>query len=255
MPYKKNLEFTPLMTFLRLSIILLLLALLIPAQAAEQDSGFDHFATGFPLIGRHEFIDCSECHIAGQFKGTPMECGLCHNNIRAPGKHPQHVPSSNFCDYCHTERTWLGARYDHIGIQDTCVTCHNNSIAIGKSASHVFTSDVCEDCHNSITFDQVARVDHASVIGVCSSCHDGFIATGMHPTHILMSFIPSTYECDDCHTTNTWITVFNHAVVGDACSSCHNGIDATGPDADHDPVINECNYCHEVTGWIPANEP
>jgi len=258
MAYKKNLEFTPLMTLLQLSLLLILLAQFIPAQAAEAEaeSGFDHFSTGFPLIGRHEFIDCSECHIAGQFKGTPMECGLCHNNIRAPGKHIQHVPSSNFCDDCHTERTWLGARYDHIGIAEACVSCHNNRIAVGKSASHILTTDVCEDCHNTITFDRVARVDHNSVIGVCSSCHNGFIATGMHPTHILMSSIPIPYECDDCHTTITWSGArFDHSIATGTCSSCHNGTDATGKPADHITTTEDCGECHTTTGWLPADEP
>lgn len=259
MAYIKNLEFTPLTTLLRLFLMLILLTLLIPAQAAEAEaeSGFDHFSTGFPLIGRHEFIDCSECHIAGQFKGTPMVCGFCHNNIRAPGKHPQHVPSSNFCDDCHTERTWLGAKYDHIGIQEACVTCHNNSIAIGKSASHILTTPVCEDCHNTITFDRVARVDHTSVIGTCSSCHDGFIATGMHPSHILITLIPTTYECDDCHTTITWLGArFDHTTAEGACSSCHNGTDATGKDADHpDDLGLDCGSCHFTTGWTPTTEP
>jgi Cytochrome c7 and related cytochrome c len=241
---------------LQLSLILILQALFTPAQAAEPESelGFDHFSTGFPLIGRHEFIDCSECHIAGQFKGTPMECGLCHNNIRAPGKHPQHVPSTNFCDDCHTERTWLGARYDHIGIAGSCVTCHNNSIAIGKSASHILTTDICEDCHNTITFDRVARVDHASVIGVCSSCHNGVVATGMHSTHIPLTST-STTECDECHTTTTWRTRFNHSLTVGNCSNCHNGVFATGPDHDDFTTSDDCLECHETTGWLPADEP
>ena len=245
MPYTKNLEFTPLMMLLRLSFILLLLALFIPAQAAEPASGFDHFATGFPLIGRHKVIDCSECHIAGQFKGTPMVCGFCHNNIRAPGKHPHHVPSSNFCDDCHTERTWLGAKYDHIGIQDACMTCHNNSIAIGKSASHILTTSICENCHNTITFDRVARVDHADVIGVCSSCHNGTVATGKHPTHI-----QTTLECDYCHTTITWSGArFDHSLATGACSSCHNGVIATGKDANHIDTTDDCGECHTTQSW------
>ena len=262
MAYIKNLEFTPLTTLLRLFLMLILLTLFIPAQAAElvleseseSESGFDHFSTGFPLIGRHEFIDCAECHIAGQFKGTPMECGFCHNDIRAPGKHLQHLPSSNFCDDCHTERTWLGAKFDHIGIQEDCQTCHNNIIAIGKSASHILSTPACEDCHNTITFDRVARVDHNSVIGICSSCLNGVIATGMDPTHILQTFIPATYECDDCHTTITWFARFDHSIAEgvSGCAICHNGIDATGPDADHDPITEDCGNCHQITGWLPA---
>ena len=203
MVYTNNLSVTRLMTLFRLSLILMMLASSNVAHAAdkgtEQATGFDHFTTGFPLIGRHELIDCSDCHIAGQFKGTPMECGLCHNGIRAPGKHLKHLPSSNFCDDCHTDRTWLGAKFDHIDVHETCQTCHNNSIAIGKSPSHILSTSVCEDCHNTITFDRVGRIDHASVIGSCSSCHNGVVATGKPAEHP-----QTTDECNSCHTVFTW---------------------------------------------------
>ena len=203
MVYTYNFSVTRLMTLFRLSLILMMLALSNVAHAAdkgaEQATGFDHFTTGFPLIGRHELIDCSDCHIAGQFKGTPMECGLCHNGVRAPGKHIKHLSSSNFCDDCHTDRTWLGAKFDHVDVHETCQTCHNNSIAIGKSPSHILSTSVCEDCHNTITFDRVGRIDHASVIGSCSSCHNGVIATGKPADHP-----QTTEECNSCHTVFTW---------------------------------------------------
>ena len=243
MPYTKNLGFTPLMTMLHLSFILLLLALFTPAQAAEPASGFDHFSTGFPLIGRHEFIDCSECHIAGQFKGTPMECGLCHNNIRAPGKHTQHVPSSNFCDDCHTERTWLGARFDHSTVTETCSSCHNGVIATGKHPTHIQTTFECDECHNTFTW-LGARFDHSTVTETCSSCHDGVIATGKHPTHIL-----TTPACEDCHNTITFdpVTRVDHTSVIGNCSSCHDG----DQDADHDPITEDCGNsgCHTTESW------
>ena len=199
-----NLVATPLINLFRLSLILMALSFTnvvqaIDATAGFDSSGFDHFSTGFPLIGRHEIIDCSDCHTAGQFKGTPMECGLCHNGARAPGKHAQHLSSSDFCDSCHTERTWLGAKFDHFDVQGECLTCHNNTIAVGKSPSHILSGAACEDCHNTITFNRVGRVDHASVIGTCSSCHNGVIATGKHPEHI-----QTTDECNSCHTVFTW---------------------------------------------------
>lgn len=188
-----------LTTALTLCLLLLLPALSHSIQAEEKTVEFDHFSTGFPLTGRHEFIDCSECHIAGQFRGTPMECGLCHNGVRAPGKDLHHFKTSNFCDDCHTEYAWQGARFDHIDIQGACQSCHNNITAIGKSPSHIASSDICEDCHNTISFDSIGRVDHASVIGTCDSCHNGIIARGKPSDH------PATTEqCNECHTTYSW---------------------------------------------------
>ena len=199
MAYTKHSQPVPLMALARLFFALLLLVLSVPAQGEEQAAGFDHFSTGFPLIGRHDRIDCSDCHIAGQFKGTPVDCGLCHNGIRAPGKHRQHLPSSNFCEDCHTEYTWLGARFDHSDVFGECEECHNNIIAIGKSPSHILSTSSCEDCHNTISFGHVSRVDHTSVLGSCSSCHNGVVATGKPADHPL-----TTDECNACHTVFTW---------------------------------------------------
>jgi len=197
MAYQNSHQITALIC---LFLILTISALPKLTHAAEPATGFDHFSTGFPLIGRHKIIDCAGCHIAGQFKGTPLECRLCHNGVRAPGKNIGHFPSNNFCDDCHAEHTWIGAKYDHIEIQQDCQNCHNNIVAIGKSPSHILTGPVCDDCHNTITFDQVGRVDHVSVIGLCTSCHNGFIATGKNPGHI-----PTNDECNLCHTVFSWL--------------------------------------------------
>jgi len=179
------------MKTIRLIFIPLLLlfgfSLSFSIQATEFDHGFDHFSTGFPLTGKHEFIECSSCHSFGQFKGTPRECFQCHDGSRADGKNPDHPPSSNFCDDCHTVYTWSGATYDHGGVTDECQNCHNNSVAIGKSASHIATTDTCEDCHNTITFTRVAKVDHTDVLGTCESCHNGVTATSKSASHIATS--------------------------------------------------------------------
>ena len=201
MVYTKNPVASQLVLFLRLSVIFLLWLSPNLAQAAEPAAGFDHFSTGFPLIGRHEFIDCADCHIAGQFKGTTTDCGVCHDGVRAPGKHAQHFPSNNLCEDCHTERTWVGARYDHVEVQQACQNCHNNVIAFGKSPSHILSGPACDDCHNTIVFDRVGKVDHSSVIGLCSSCHNGVIATGENPGHIDRK----GEECNLCHTVFSWL--------------------------------------------------
>ena len=201
---KDNHQSTSLITsFFHLLATLILVMSPHLVSAEKSETGFDHFSTGFPLIGRHEFIDCADCHIAGQFKGTPLDCGTCHNGIRAPGKNINHFPSSNFCDDCHTERTWIGARFDHIEIQQACQNCHDNNIAVGKSPSHILTGPFCDDCHNTITFSRVGKVDHSSVIGLCTSCHNGVVATGTNPGHIPIGPL-GAHECNECHTVFSW---------------------------------------------------
>lgn len=185
-------------------LIAILSAINSPLQAEERIEGFDHFTTGFPLLGRHEFLDCSSCHIGGQFKGTPLVCDLCHDGSRAPGKHAQHFPSSNSCDDCHTEDTWTGAIFDHRDIFEPCQNCHNGVVAVGKSPSHIASTDTCDDCHNTISFTNVGRVDHISVIGTCDSCHNGSVATGKPADHIVTSD-----QCNECHSTTSWLPASN----------------------------------------------
>jgi len=218
-------------------------------HAADKVESFDHFTTGFPLTGKHQFLDCSSCHIGGIFKGTPLECALCHNRSRAPGKNPEHVQSSNICDDCHTTDTWLGARFDHSGIFAPCENCHNNSVAVGISPSHIATTSTCEDCHNTITFRRVGRVDHGSVLGTCDSCHNGVKATGKSPQHIF-----TNEQCDSCHNTNTWRGArFDHINATGPCSSCHNNVTATGKHPAHLPTTAECNNCHTTNTWRGAS--
>lgn len=243
-----NIKHSYLNKALRLLVTTVLLLLTVSTYAAKPFNGFDHFSTGFPLTGKHEFIDCSSCHLDGKFKGAPLDCGLCHNGIRAPGKHQEHFASNNVCDDCHTVDSWKGAKFDHNDVQGPCQNCHNNSIAMGKSPSHILSSPACEDCHNTIVFEPVTTVDHAAVIGSCNSCHNCLIATGMTPQHIV-----TNDQCDACHSTTSWNNVrFDHNNITAVCSSCHNGVTATGKHPSHIQTTAECDDCHNTSTWLGA---
>ena len=116
---------------------------------------YDHFATGFPLTGRHEEVACDSCHSEAMFKGTPRTCAGCHNNVRAEGKSFRHIPTFGGCETCHTTRDWLTARFDHSGVTTNCVSCHNNFLAPGKTADHPATDNRCESCHLPTHWDQL----------------------------------------------------------------------------------------------------
>lgn len=249
MYYRSNSATKELLSPLRLIIISALLMFSFSTQAATPNSRFDHFQTGFPLTGQHQFVDCASCHLDGQFKGAPLACGLCHNGSRAPGKNPLHFRSSDFCDDCHTENSWSGARFEHSDIQEPCLNCHNNHVLVGKSVSHILSTSACEDCHNTISFDRVGSIDHTAVIGTCSSCHNGITATGKHAQHI-----NTNDECDSCHSTTTWRGArFDHSNITAACSSCHNGSTATGKHAAHIITTAECDTCHNTSTWLGAS--
>ncbi len=41
---------------------------------------FDHNLSTFTLTGAHTTVNCADCHLNGQFTGTPADCWSCHQN-------------------------------------------------------------------------------------------------------------------------------------------------------------------------------
>jgi len=218
------------------------------AQAAEIDARFDHFTTGFPLSGQHVRTACEACHVKGVFKGTPQQCGGCHNGAIAPGKHARHIVSTNTCDDCHTTFAWTGARMDHSTVTSTCKSCHNNLQAPGMPASHFRTTADCSECHGTLAWSP-ARVNHAILTGRCDACHNGRSATGKPSNHV-----PTVGgDCDNCHNTRHWTPTNSHGNITGRCDGCHNGKNATGKHNKHIPTTSDCTACHTTVAWKPAN--
>ncbi|MCI0505668.1 MAG: hypothetical protein L0Z73_06105 [Gammaproteobacteria bacterium] len=209
---------------------------------------FDHFATGFPLTGRHVSVACEACHLSAVFKGTPKTCKGCHNNGATPGKHNKHIMSDDNCDNCHTTFSWQQAAMDHNSVLGSCSTCHNGSVAEGKPPRHIMTNAGCDECHGTVSW-VPARFNHDNITGRCDSCHNGRDATGKHASHLA-----TTLDCGECHNTTTWTTAgFNHNNIdGRRCDSCHNGVNATGKHAQHVLTSDDCGMCHNTNAWTPA---
>ncbi len=108
---------------------------------------FDHNSTAFPLTGIHSTLNCSSCHVAGQYTGTPTACAACHME---PAFHAGVFGTD--CQQCHTTSAWSPAQFigshptyngtdllRHHGA--TCKTCHTT----------VVTQFTCLACHDSNT--------------------------------------------------------------------------------------------------------
>lgn len=220
-----------------------------PAQTHSVD--FDHDQTRFPLYGSHERTPCESCHVGGRFEGTPSDCSYCHdgtNKWAVTAKHSGHLPTTEDCGVCHTERSWLPARMDHANTSERCESCHMGTFAEGKPPGHPRTSDSCGDCHQTMVWAS-ARFDHSNIFDGCFTCHNGLDATGKDQGHV-----QSSNECQDCHSTRRWVPAgFNHDGIVDGCFTCHDGDPARPKDPDHVPSSNECQVCHVTNRWVPAD--
>ena len=224
----------------------LCLVLAPPASTIDLDD-FDHWSSGFPLSGAHARTACEDCHRGGLFRGTPTDCATCHGGaglFARSRKTPQHVPSSNRCDDCHTTVTFENARFDHMGVAGPCIACHSGVRASGKHARHLPTSNRCEDCHVALTW-RNARFTHVGISSGCFACHNAVQASGKSPRHL-----PTSNRCEDCHDTGHWETaVFSHVGIQTGCISCHNNVLVAGKHPGHRRASDACEQCHNTTSW------
>ena len=145
---------------------------------------FNHNNTPFPLQGPHINVPCTQCHINGQFAGTPTDCYSCHKADYTGTTNPNHIAAGfpTTCTTCHTTWVttgWLGATFNHTwfpmthgGANGVCSTCHTNS-----SNYSVF---VCTNCHTQAQTDP----KHSGVKGYvynstnCYQCHPTGVGGG-----------------------------------------------------------------------------
>jgi hypothetical protein len=220
-----------------------------------------HLQTHFPLVGRHQSVQCQSCHINAsqqQYVGTPTTCIGCHRIDYETSKNPDHRTAGFTieCAQCHqvTSLSW-GGSFDHSLTRFPLTGAH-------RSAQ-------CGSCHQNNMFTALPTE--------CVSCHRSDYQQAMNPNHVSANF-PTT--CQTCHTTTQWSgAVFNHSAtrfpltgahITTTCQSCHtNGNyqlvyndcyqchatdfgNTTNPNHATGNFGHDCTQCHSTTGWIPA---
>jgi len=220
---------------------------------------FDHLKnTGFALVGAHATLQCNQCHINNQFKGTPATCVGCHLKDFQGTTNPNHVKSGfpQTCQQCHTTTAWIPASFDHstVGFAltgahatvqcaqchvnnnynltvTTCVSCHLKDFQNTNNPNHVQQgfAQTCQTCHNTAAW-QPATFNHAN---------SGFPLTGAH----------ATLQCAQCHINN------NYNITNTTCVSCHlkDFQGTTSPNHVQANFPQTCQQCHSTTSWGSAN--
>ena len=226
--------------------------------SAWSPATFDHNTfTKFPLTGAHVSVTCTQCHINGQYAGTPTDCASCHMKDYQGTTNPNHVQAGmpTMCATCHNTASWANATFDHnntgfpltgahtplqcsqchvnnnYNLTDTsCVSCHLKDYQGTTNPNHVQAAlpQTCQSCHNTVSWAN-ATFDHNNT---------GFPLTGAH----------TSVQCAQCHTNN------NYNLTDTSCVSCHlkDYQGATSPNHVQAGFPQTCQTCHSTANWNAA---
>ena len=177
------------------------------------EASFRHKTTDFPLLGKHDGVECANCHEPGEKHRTaPSTCFACHESDNVHGE-----TMGTVCADCHAPTGWENVTFDHASTGFTLIGKHETA--------------GCLDCHEDHTFVETPST--------CYGCH---AADDAHDGR-------SGQECGTCHKPTDWHdTSFNHArdtsfeLIGKhallVCGDCHSD-DPFGDDMDA-----TCFACH-----------
>jgi len=248
------------------------------------DGKFDHTTTGFPLTNKHTTVQCSQCHINGNYalKIAPTDCGNsgCHLTTWQQTNNPVHSTAGPAfavanCSNCHTTAGWDAASFDHSVTGFTLVGTHMSPTPTPCASCHVnnnytLNSTDCMGCHltawNSTTTIGGTVPNHIaagfpSTAAMCASCHPittwadgkfdhsttGFPLTGAHAD-------PTKAPCSACHVNNNY-----SGNLPTDCYSCHTAawqstvtLGGNVPNHIGAGFPTTCATCHTTTSWLGA---
>ncbi len=176
---------------------------------------FDHSKTHFPLVGRHQKVECQLCHPNERYRDTPGTCASCHQLDDA---HRGSFGSD--CGGCHSPRSWQKSGFDH-----------DRDTRFPLRGAHARA--VCQDCHRDDPRTHKLKTD-------CLSCHRsddahrGRNGPSCEKCHGTSSWKPSTFD----HTRDTQFPL-RGSHQSAACESCH----ARPPFEER--LKTDCYACHE----------
>ena len=214
-------------------------------------AGFNH--PMFPLNGAHAGLDCTQCHLGGDFSGAPNTCVGCHQSDYDATSRPPHTDAGfgTTCQNCHSTAAWTPARFNHNafpltgahrsaacsachsggvyrGLPENCSACHQSDYDATTAPNHASSGfpTTCEQCHNTVAWTR-ANFSHTGVTRNCVQCHQVDYDATTNPNHAAAGFPTS---CQNCHGTNTWdgasfthtqFPIASGAHAGFDCAQCH----------------------------------
>jgi class III cytochrome C family protein len=176
------------------------------------NQSFDHSKTKYPLVGKHQSVDCLQCHRGGDFKRPVafQKCMDCHKDEHE-GQFIKRTDGGE-CASCHTVEGFKPSKFGvkehaatayplearHATVQ--CAQCH---IPKGRETLYKVKFGRCLDCHKDEHQGQFAA---APYLNRCEQCHT------------LKGYRPSTFSLVQ-HKQTRFVLTGGHIAV--PCGDCH----------------------------------
>lgn len=228
---------------------------------------FNHNSTHFPLKGRHQRVDCAQCHQIST--ATPLtvfqdrhgvktqDCATCHQDV-----HKGRFGSN--CADCHNESSFRSVAkmesFDHnltnFSLQGKhqavdCRKCH-----VSDSYTQPLPHNTCAACHADYHEEQFAtNIAHAPD---CAECHtvDGFEPSTFGIAQHAKTKFPLdgghvATPCFACHLPEG-SPKWQFRNIGERCADCHDDVHQGELAATWYPN-QSCENCHLTTSWTAKN--
>lgn len=223
---------------------------------------FDHSNTKFPLLGKHQSVDCSKCHKIEPKNGEKFQnfAGIPHNNCTNCHKDIHEKKFGDNCKQCHSEVSFHKIKntttFDHnkTGYKlegkhknTSCTSCHKTSL----TASLKHTN--CSDCHSDYHIGQFAQ---SGATPDCKKCHSVYGFTPSNYTiekHNKSKFeLLGAHEATACFECHKKQVKWSFRDIGNSCIDCHKDEHQSTISARYYPEKN-CKNCHSETKWSQVN--
>ena len=208
---------------------------------------FDHSITKFKLHGKHQLLQCNDCHPNENYINTPKKCITCHKHH---DKHEKRFGEK--CEKCHNEISFTQSEFDHD--KDTkyklknshkltsCISCHKNNPYKEKTKSTCISchkkddqhkglyGEKCQDCHIEKRWKDTI-FDHDKTDFQLKGKHKSIACNACHTGEVYDQELSS--KCQSCHIQHD----VHHGNQGENCGSCHNEKD----------WLDKVKFNHQVT--------
>jgi hypothetical protein len=219
-------------------------------------SNIDHDQTDFPLKGKHETVDCRDCHETTYLDPLPHnQCLDCHDDYHG-GQFIKEGKKTD-CSVCHSVEGFQGSSFNISRHNETrfqlegahmatpCFVCH-------KIENEWVFRDIgldCIDCHDNIHEGQISEEYYPNK--QCTICHDVSrwrdVSFDHNKTDFMLEGSHAVQTCRDCH----FLQIGGQETqrfknLGTHCTECHEDIHYNQFD---EQGITECLRCHGFSDW------